>query len=152
MAGLLKDQIAAARDNNMDPAELLALEQQDYKAALAYKLDTQRVDVDKQKADNENTDSARKAYVSIQESVHSSKLAKNIQPVLAIIVLLTSVMSPLMVMASIHLDDLSKQTMASTIGNLNNLALLVLGFYFGSAHRDKEHDKALLNALPGTKL
>jgi hypothetical protein len=148
MPGILDPHINVGADLAHDPAEQEALAKEDYKAAMAYRLDNMKLGIEQDRVGNDNTANARSAYVAIQESSSASRLAKNIQPILAFIVITVSVFSPAIIWLAGDLNEASRQTLNSAIGNINNLSLLVLGFYFGAAKRDQDLDKALLTATP----
>lgn len=135
-----------------DSTEELAAQRELYKAELAYKIEVGKNEVAMAGQAVADNTSARNAYVSIQESSKASRLAKNIQPVIAIITIVAAVISPYLALFADHMSETSRQILSSSLGNTSQFAMLVLGFYFGSALRDKEHDKALLTAQsPGNK-
>jgi hypothetical protein len=137
---------AALGNSTADSAEELAAQRELYKAELAYKIEAGKNDVAMAGQAVADNTSARNAYVSIQESSKASRLAKNIQPVIAIITIASAVISPYLALFADHMSETSRQMLGSGLSGIQQFAMLVLGFYFGTSVRDKEHDKTLLAA------
>jgi hypothetical protein len=162
MAGLLSKKLGDAQSDMvtlvgaklqstpLSAAEQLALEHEDYKSALQYSLDAGKVSNDTEKIFSDDRDSARKAATALQDSTHASKLAKNIQPMLALMAVGGSMGLISMLCFGPAMDASRSQIIVYALGALTTISSSVINFYFGASKGDKDREKMLLEAVPAT--
>lgn len=123
--GVKLDEAVQTEDGKL---KLLQLQEDHQEFLLANALENRKIDLQFAQSDLDNTKSARDMETKIQESEHASFLAKNIVPMLAIIVVVGGgagiVFSP---------DTDVRMALVSVV-------TMVLGFYFGTSQTSKNKD------------
>lgn len=141
---------AKLQSTPLSAAEQQALEHEDYKAAMQYSLDAGKISNDTEKIFSDDRDSARKAATALQDSTHASKLAKNIQPILALLAVGGAMGLISLLCFGPAMDPSRSQIIVYALGALTTISSSVINFYFGASKGDKDHEKMLLQATPAT--
>jgi hypothetical protein len=111
--------------------QLLQLQTDHEEFLLTSAMDAKKIDLDWFKAEAEDRDSARKMEQITQQSEHASFLAKNIVPVLALVVVIGGGVGIVY-----HAD--SEVRMA-----LVGIVTMVLGYYFGTSSSSRGKDATI---------
>lgn len=138
----------AIQNSPTTDAEHLALANEDYKAVLAHSLEQAKLDLEEERNDNSDRDSARKAEIAIQDSANASTLAKNIKEIIALVVILCTLSLLGLLCFGPDLAPSRQQIVIYSLGSLVTIAGAVINYYFGSSHGDRARDKMLLSATP----
>jgi len=118
--------------------ERLQLELEVKKADQSFKLENKRLDLQEQELYVGDVKSARAEQSRVQESENASMLAKNIQPVLAIVVTLATLGLFYTVMFKGIPKDGDQNIIMFVLGSLSAAFTMVLGYFFGSTKSSAE--------------
>jgi len=124
--------------------ERLELENEMAKAKLNYELEDKKLDISKQQIYLKDTQSARDNQSRVQESAHSSWLAKNVHPILALgIVGLTFFLYYWIIMSGNKVESGMKDIIIYILGALTTISTQVVAYFFGSSQGSKDKQKTL---------
>lgn len=124
--------------------ERLALENEMAKAKLNYELEDKKLDISEQQIYLKDTQSARDNQSRVQESAHSSWLAKNVHPILALgIVGLTFFLYYWIIMSGNKVESGMKDIIIYILGALTTISTQVVAYFFGSSQGSKDKQKTL---------
>ncbi len=134
---VVEDKLGVSLDDAMLTEEgkqkLLQLQNDHEEQLLTLALEDRKIDLDFYKADAEDRDSARDMNTKISTSAEASWLAKDIVPILSLIVVIGG---GIMLATSNDTD-----TRMAIVG----IMTLVLGFYFGTSSQSKAKDTTISN-------
>ena len=136
--------------------EKMQLELETKKADHQFELDMQNLSLDDKKAMLGDIDSARKHDSDIQSSPNTSKLAKNVSPILALGgTLLTFALFGWLMFGSWNAADTSKkEIILYVLGVLSGILTQVFSYYFGSSQGSaakSDHIQAIQNTMMADK-
>lgn len=124
--------------------ERLELENEMAKAKLNYELEDKKLDISEQQIYLKDTQSARDNQSRVQESAHSSWLAKNVHPILALgIVGLTFFLYYWIIMSGNKVESGMKDIIIYILGALTTISTQVVAYFFGSSQGSKDKQKTL---------
>lgn len=146
-AGSLVEAVGDAIDKNFTTdEERKELDNELAKAAMHHEIEKATLGVEETKAYLADVDSARVNQSRVQESQYSSALAKNVQPILAIgIIVLTFLMFFAIISGHVSLDEQKgmKEIIIYILGALTTISTQVVAFFFGSSQGSKDKQKSL---------
>ncbi len=139
-ASSLVEAVGDAIDKNVtSDEERLEMEHEIAKASMIYDLETARIGIQKDQVFLADTDSARVNQSRVQESEHASWLAKNIQPILALVIIaLTFVLFYWIIFSEVSMVSEKKEIVIYILGALTTISSQVAAFFFGSSSGSKE--------------
>lgn len=148
-AGNLVDAVGDAIDKNFtSDEERKELEVEEAKAAMQYKLQIKTLALDETKALLADTNSARDNQTRIQQSEHSSWLAKNVHSIMGMTIVAATFFMYIWII-NLEPSKLTNSGMKDIViyilGALTTISTQVAAYYFGSSVGSKDKQKALDN-------
>lgn len=142
-AGSLVDAVGEAIDRNFTTdEERKELDNEMAKAKIQYDVEMAHIDLKETQAVLADVASARDNQTKIQESEHASWFAKNIHPLLSLIVIfLTFIMY--YVIAFTDVQDKSENIIIYILGALTTISTQVVAYYFGSSQGSKDKQRSI---------
>lgn len=149
-ASSLVEAVGEAIDKNVtSDEEKKELENELAKATMQYELEKAALGLEEKKAYLADTADARANQSRVQESEHSSWLAKNVHPLLAIVIVGLTFFMYYWIMQK-DWQQLSQSGMKDIIiyilGALTTISTQVAAYFFGSSQGSKDKQKALETA------
>lgn len=124
------------------------LENELAKASMHYDLETSKLAFEEKQAELANTADARNNQSRIQESEHTSWLAKNVHPILAlgIVGLTFTIYFWIIYRGWGDIEETGmKEIIIYILGALTTISTQVAAYFFGSSQGSKDKQKALSN-------
>ncbi|NQY36150.1 MAG: hypothetical protein HRT37_14490 [Alteromonadaceae bacterium] len=118
--------------------ERLELKLESTKAKQSFHLENRRLDLQEEELYIKDVQSARVQQTKVQESENASMLAKNIQPVLAIVVTFATIGLFYLVMFQGMPKEGDPNIIMFVLGSLSAAFTMVLGYFFGSTKSSAE--------------
>ncbi|MGB1091228.1 MAG: hypothetical protein ACPGYX_03820 [Oceanobacter sp.] len=148
-AGNLVDAVGDAIDKNFtSDEERKELEVEEAKAAMQYKMQIKTLALDETKALLADTNSARDNQTRIQQSEHSSWLAKNVHSIMGMTIVAATFFMYIWII-NLEPSKLTNSGMKDIViyilGALTTISTQVAAYYFGSSVGSKDKQKALDN-------
>lgn len=137
--GNIIEQVGDAFDKNLtSDQERLEMENEQRRAEMEYKVEMRSLDVQEKSLFLADVDSARDNQSRVQESENAGWLAKNIQPLLALVLVgLTFAMFSRVLFGSINPNSHESTISMMILGSLATIITQVVSYFFGSS-RDSE--------------
>ncbi|MEY4753496.1 MAG: hypothetical protein RJA44_1171 [Pseudomonadota bacterium] len=150
-ASSLVDAIGTAIDKaTTSDEERKALDNELRKAEMQHEIEMATLGVRETEAYLKDVDSARDNQSRVQESENASALAKNVQPLLALlIVLLTFGMFGVLLFRGDLITPDRKEVFIYILGALTTIATQVVSYYFGSSKGSADKTSALAKVASG---
>lgn len=124
--------------------ERKALENEMRKAEMQYKVDARKLGIKEQEIYLKDTQSARENQSRVQESENASWLAKNVHPLLSMVVIgLTFFLYYWIILDNHTYNPDMKDIVIYILGALTTISTQVVAYYFGSSQGSKDKQKAL---------
>jgi len=142
-ASSLINAVGDAIDKNItSDEERKDLENEIEKARLNYDIEMKGLGISQEKAYLEDTASARDNQSRVQESEEAGFLAKNVHPILALIIIgLTFFLYYWLIMGSF--EEAKKDIIIYILGALTTISTQVVAYFFGSSKGSKEKQKII---------
>lgn len=124
--------------------EKLQLENELKKSEMQFQVDMKKLSNEEQQFIFQDIDSARRRETAVQTSEHSSKLAKNVSPYLAIGATLVTFFLFYMVMFNKNrFDPGIKDIVVYILGILSAILSQIFSYYFGSSQGSADKSKII---------
>lgn len=125
--------------------ERKALDNELRKAEMQHETEMRALGIRETELYLHDVDSARVNQSRVQESVHASWLSKNVQPILAlmIVVLTFGMYGYLVFKGTENLTEGRKEIFVYILGALTTISTQVVSYFFGSSQGSAEKNKAL---------
>jgi len=142
-ASSLVSAVGDAIDKNItSDEERKDLENEIEKARLSYDIEMKGLGISQEKAYLEDTASARDNQSRVQESEEAGFLAKNVHPILALIIIgLTFFLYYWLILGEV--DPSKKDIIIYILGALTTISTQVVAYFFGSSKGSKEKQKII---------
>ncbi len=145
--------LAADEPDNHSDEEKKELANELAKAAMQHDAQMAALGLQETQAYLADAVSARDNQYRVQESEHASELAKNVQPMLAIgVIVLTFILYMIVIYGSTKdgfLKEGTKDIVIYILGALTTIASQVISYYFGSSAGSADKSKALSSIAKG---
>jgi uncharacterized membrane protein (DUF106 family) len=120
--------------NTTSDAERKSLDNEMAKARMQFEIESRTLDLKQYEAAIDDTKDARKNQTLVQDSVNASWMSKNIQPMLAIaLVLLTFYLYWYVIFCAGSIDAQRKDIIVYILGALTTIVTQVVSYFFGSS-------------------
>ena len=124
--------------------EKMQLENELVKSEQQFQVDMQKLSNEEQQMVYQDIDSARKREAEVQTSQNSTKLDKNVSPILALgATLITFVLFYLVIFQNKTFDPGIKDIVVYILGVLSALLTQIFSFYFGSSKGSTEKNNII---------
>jgi len=148
----LVDAVGDAIDKNItSDEERKELENELEKAKLTYDVEMKSLGLDEEKIYLNDTASARENQSRVQESEEAGFLAKNVHPVLALVIIsLTFFLYYWLIMGADGKEAINpemKDIVIYILGALTTISTQVVAYFFGSSKGSKEKQEMIANQL-----
>lgn len=153
-ASSLVDAVGDALDKNItSDEERKELENELEKAKLEYDVEMKTLGLDEQKVYLNDTASARENQSRVQESAEAGFLAKNVHPILALVIIsLTFFLYYWLIMGSSgKVSDGMKDIIIYILGALTTISTQVVAYFFGSSRGSKEKQQIISDLTARTQ-
>lgn len=142
----LVDAVGDALDKNItSDEERKELENELEKAKLTYDVEMKNLGLEKEKVYLNDTASARENQSRVQESAEAGFLAKNVHPILALVIIsLTFFLYYWLIMGSTkNVSSDMKDIIIYILGALTTISTQVVAYFFGSSRGSKEKQQII---------
>ena len=120
--------------------ERLELENESQRAEMTHKQEMRALDVRETELYLKDTDSARDSQARVQESENASWLAKNIQPIIALIlIILTFSMFGRALFGGVAANSQESTITMMILGALSSIVTQIVSYFFGSSRDSGEN-------------
>ena len=126
--------------------EKMQLNNELQKSEQQFQVDMKKLSIDEQQLVYTDIDSARKREAEVQTSQNSTKLDKNVSPILALgATLITFVLFYLVIFQNKTFDPGIKDIVVYILGVLSALLTQIFSYYFGSSQGSSDKNKSIQN-------
>lgn len=150
----LVDAVGDALDKNItSDEERKELENELEKAKLTYDVEMKNLGLEKEKVYLNDTASARENQSRVQESAEAGFLAKNVHPILALVIIsLTFFLYYWLIMGSTkNVSSDMKDIIIYILGALTTISTQVVAYFFGSSRGSKEKQQIISDLTARTQ-